>query len=185
MKYMANGSFLSKPLMRLTLIATLIFLAAFWVTTAVMYFSKMGLTPQSVVEYYRGSEATYTPPRTFGSMLEVTHGHLPVMAMVALLLTHLFIFSGQSYRVKVWATVAFFAGAFFSEAASWLVRYVHPGFAWLKIAAFLTLEIAMAYVMWGLFSLLIKGKPRKRTTLRSDKLQKPAASSVHNAPHKS
>ena len=169
MKYMANGSFLSKPLMRLTLIATLIFLAAFWVTTAVMYFS----------------EATYTPPRTFGSMLEVTHGHLPMMAMVALLLTHLFIFSGQSYRVKVWATVAFFAGAFFSEAASWLVRYVHPGFAWLKIASFLTLEIAMAYVMWGLFLLLIKGKPRKRTTLRSDKLQKPTKSTVQTAPHKS
>jgi magnesium-transporting ATPase (P-type) len=167
MKYMVNGSFLSKPLMRLTLIATLIFLATFWVTTAVMYFSKMGLTPQSVVDYYRGSEATYTPPRTFGSMLEVTHGHLPVMAMVALLLTHLFIFSGQSYRIKVWATVAFFAGAFFSEVASWLVRYVHPGFAWLKIAAFLTLQIAMAYVIWGLFKLLSSGKPRKQKKSRS------------------
>ncbi|MCB0271213.1 MAG: hypothetical protein KDH95_23845, partial [Calditrichaeota bacterium] len=83
MKYMANGSFQSNPLMRLTLIGTLIFFAIFWVTTFVMFFSKMGLSPQSVVDYYLGSEALYTQPRTFGSMLEVTHGHLPVMAMVA------------------------------------------------------------------------------------------------------
>ncbi len=173
MKYMTNGSFQSKPLMRLTLIATLIFLAAFWVTTAVMYFSKMGLTPQSVVDYYRGSEANYTQPRTFGSMLEVTHGHLPVMALVALLLTHLFIFSGRSYRTKVWATVAFFAAAFWGEAASWLVRYVHPAFAWLKIGAFLALEVAMGYVIWGLFLMMKNGRqanpPRKVAKPRATK----------------
>ncbi|RMF61241.1 MAG: hypothetical protein D6748_02115, partial [Calditrichaeota bacterium] len=131
MKYMVNGSFINRPLMRITLIATLIFLSVFWITTLVMYLTRMGFTPEGVVAYYRGSEATFTPPRTFGSMLEVTHGHLPVMAMVALLLTHLFIFSEHSGKVKIFAIVAFFASALLGEASGWLVRFVHPLFAWL------------------------------------------------------
>lgn len=170
MKYMANGSFQSNPLMRLTLIGTLIFFAIFWVTTFVMYFSKMGLTPQSVVDYYLGSEALYTQPRTFGSMLEVTHGHLPVMAMVALLLTHLFIFSGQSFRTKIWAIGALFIAALSGEAASWLVRFVHPAFAWLKIASFLAMEISMGYIIWALFGMM---RPVKQQELNKQPKSSP------------
>ena len=170
MKYMANGSFQSNPLMRLTLIGTLIFFAIFWVTTFVMYFSKMGLSPQSVVDYYLGSEALYTQPRTFGSMLEVTHGHLPVMAMVALLLTHLFIFSGQSFRTKIWAIAALFIAALSGEAASWLVRFVHPAFAWLKIASFLAMEMSMGYIIWALFGMM---RPVKQQALNKQPTSSP------------
>lgn len=155
MKYMKNGKFYSNPLMKVTLIASLIFLAGFWVTNILMYFSRMDLTPVSVIAYYRGSEAQYTMPRTYGSMLEVTHGHLPVMALVALLLTHLFLFSQYSNRVKLASIIAFFTSALLGEAASWLVRFVHPLFAWLKIASFLALEISMAFIIYELFRMLI------------------------------
>lgn len=157
MKYMLNGSFTGNPLMRVTLTASLVFLSAFWVTTAALFFSKMNLTPAAVAAYYRGSEANFTPPRTFGAMLEVTHGHLPVMALVTLLLTHLYIFTRQSERMKIFAIITFFAAAFFGEAAGWLVRFVHPAFAWLKIATFIALEVAMAYIIWGLFQMLLAG----------------------------
>ncbi len=172
MKYMTNGSFQFKPLMRITLIATLIFLSAFWVTTAVMYFSRMNLTPSSVVAYYRGSDALFTQPRTFGSMLEVTHGHLPVMALVALLLTHLFIFSGHSSRTKMAGVITLFASAFLGESASWLVRFVHPLFAWLKIIAFITLEISMAYLIGALFRMLLFRKPISSISHTSHKYSK-------------
>ncbi len=162
MKYMQNGKFNSNPLMRLTLIFTLIFFVAFWLTTAVMYFSKMNLTPASVVDYYRGNEELFKLPRTFGSMLEVTHGHLPVMAMVALLLTHLFIFTPFSKWVKTTLIVSFFGAALFSEAASWLVRYVHPAFAYLKIASFLVLELSMALVIVALWRLMATGAQQSR-----------------------
>lgn len=155
MKYMQDGRFNSQPLMRLTLICTVIFLLGFWITTFLMYFSKMDLTPSSVVAYYRGSEAEFTQPRTYGTMLEVTHSHLPVMALVALLLTHLFIFTPLSKRVKYGAIIVFFASALLGEAASWLVRFVHPAFSWLKIAAFLSLEISMLFVVYALLKLLL------------------------------
>lgn len=154
MKYMQNGSFKSNRLMKLTLVASLLFFAGFWVTTALMYFSKMDLAPSSVVEYYNGSDANFTQPRTYGSMLEVTHGHLPVMALVALLLTHLFIFTPFSTKLKTTGIIAFFASALLGEAASWLVRFVHAGFAWLKITAFVALEISMAFIIIALLQLL-------------------------------
>ena len=159
MKYMQSGNFVKNPLMRLTLIATLIFLIFFWVTAFLMYFAKMDLTPASVVAHYLGSEAEFTQPRTYGSMLEVTHTHLATMAIVALLLTHLFIFTAYSKTTKYVAILAFFLAAFLGEAASWLVRFVHPGFAWLKILAFITLEISMAFVIYGLLKLLFLGNP--------------------------
>ena len=159
---MQSGRFYSQPLMRLTLICTIIFLFGFWITTFLMYFDRMDLTPASVIAYYNGSEAEFTQPRTYGSMLEVTHTHLPVMALVALLLTHLFIFTPLSKRIKFPAIIAFFASALLGEAASWLVRFVDPVFAWLKIIAFVTLEISMIFVMVALFQLLVVGKTKYR-----------------------
>ncbi len=155
MKYMQTGSFRSKPLMRLTLLASLVFLLGFWLTTAVMFYSKLGFTPADIAAYYRGSEADYTLPRTFGSMLEVTHGHLPVMAMVALLLTHLFIFTPHSTGVKKTMILVLFGAAFTGEAASWLTRFVHPAFAWLKLVSFYALEVSLLFIIIALARLLM------------------------------
>ena len=87
MKYMEGGGFQNHPLMRLTIGLTLVLLMAFWVTNLGLYFSKMGFDPASVVAYYNGSEEEFRPARTLGSMLEVTHAHLLMKALVMLLLT--------------------------------------------------------------------------------------------------
>src|SRR5204863_4919743 len=108
---------------------TVVFLTGFWLSSFFFYCSNRALTPASVVNYYRGSEALFTPPRSLQSMIEVTHGHLPVMALVLLMLTHLLIFAPLAHRTKVLFISLAFGGAFFNEGASWLVRFVHPGFA--------------------------------------------------------
>ena len=90
---MERGGFQSQALMRLTLGLSIGLLSLFWLTNFALFVSRLGLTPSSVAAYYLGSEANYRPPRTAGSMLEVTHAHLPMMALVMLLLTHLLIFA--------------------------------------------------------------------------------------------
>jgi hypothetical protein len=174
MKYMQNGGFQNHPLMRLTLAWALLLLTGFWITNFFFYFSKMGLTPQSVVDYYRGSEALFTQPRSLQSMIEVTHGHLPVMAVVLLMLTHLLIFAPLPHRVKVAFISLTFGSAFLNEGASWLVRFVHPGFAWLKIGAFVTLQALIAYLLVGLARFLWRAaqedKPRRRGRRAEDDL---------------
>src|SRR3989338_1850098 len=135
MTYMEKGGFQNHPLMRLTLGWTLVFLTLFWISNFILYFSKMGLHPQSIVDYYKGSEALFTQPRSFQSMLEVTHSHLPMMAIILLMLTHLLIFAPFRTRTKIIFISTAFASGILSEATGWLVRFISPGFAILKVAS--------------------------------------------------
>ncbi len=158
MKYMQNGGFQSHPLMRLTLYFTLVFITAFWVTNFALYFAKMNLTPQSVIDYYLGSEADYRLPRTYQSMLEVTHGHLAMMAMVMLVITHLSIFSSLQKRTKECLITTAFVSALLNEAAGWLVRFVHPQFAWLKVSAFVVFQGLLAFLIGVIVLMLATAK---------------------------
>jgi hypothetical protein len=147
MKYLRDGSHTHQPLMRLSLSLTLLLLVGFWITNFAMFFSRMGLEPSSVVAYYNGSEADFTPPRSAASMLEVTHMHLPMMALVLLLLTHLLIFvplAGPRKRVLI---VAAFLFAVLSEGGGWLVRFVSPSLAGVKIVGFLGLQVLLAVLL--------------------------------------
>ena len=161
MKYMEQGGFQNNPLMRLTLWGTFVFLTGLWVSNFGMYFSRMGLSPSSVAAYYRGSEETFQPARTFGSMVESSHGHFAMMAMVLLVLTHLTIFVPGPRRLKVAFVSGTFVATFLSEGSGWLVRFVHPGFAILKPAAFLASQ-AFLGLMLGLLATFLVGAARRR-----------------------
>jgi len=161
-KYLERGGFQSQSLMRATLGWTLVLLAGFWITNLVLFTSRLGFTPASVAAYYRGSEADFRPPRTAGAMLEVTHSHLPVMALVVLLLTHLLLFAPFSRRAKLLFIGGGFLSAFLDEGAGWLVRFVHPGFAWLKLAAFVSLQAILAFLLVSLAAFLRAGRRVER-----------------------
>ncbi len=172
MKYLQNGGFRNHPLMRLTLGGALVLLVGFWVTTALMYFRAMTLDPASVIAYYRGDEARFLEPRTYGSMLEVTHAHLPMMALVMLLLTHLAIFIPWSQGRRAALIVTAFGFALGGEAAGWLVRFVSPGWAPLKVFCFLGLEATLAFLLTGLALYLFAGdRPGARTQARMETME--------------
>jgi len=158
MKYMQHGGMQSHPLMRLTLYFTLFLLCGFWVTNFAIYFAKMNLTPQSVIDYYLGFEAEFRMPRTYQSMLEVTHMHLPMMALVMLVLTHLLIFSAFQHRTKVIFICVAFLSAFLYETAGWLVRFVHPLFAWMKVTTFVVMQAILAFLLGALALFLMRGQ---------------------------
>jgi hypothetical protein len=159
-KYLQNGGYEGQPLMRLTLSLCLVMLGVFWLTNLGMYFRHMTLDPATVVAYYRGNDAQFVPPRSAESMLEVTHMHLPVFALVLLLLTHLVIFVPMRNGAKVALIVTAFASALLSEGAGWLVRFVHPGFAWLKVGMFVVFQLALAWLLLRLAWFLARARAR-------------------------
>ncbi len=144
--------------MRWTLGLTCLLLAGFWVTNLALFLSRLGLTPASIASYYLGSEAEFRPPRTAGAMLEVTHMHLPMMALVMLLLTHLLIFAPYARGSKLALIGTAFASALLEEGSGWLVRFVDPRFAWLKLASFLALQGILAFLLVGLLLFLRSGR---------------------------
>ena len=157
---MQNGSFQNNPLMKLTITFTLVFLIGFWVTNFALYFTKMDLKPDSVEAYYLGSEAAFTMPRTFQSMLEVTHAHLAMQALVILLITHLLLFSPYSKRAKIAFVVCGFSFALLNEAAGWLVRFVHPDFSILKVCAFIAFQGTLGFLIFILLKFMLQKQSR-------------------------
>jgi hypothetical protein len=175
---MQEGGFQNNPLMRLTLGLTLLFLVGFWGTNLAMYFSRMDLRPGSVVSYYNGSEADFRPPRSAASMMETTHMHLPMMGMVLLFLTHLLLFLPLGRSAKVAFVVTAFVSAALEEGAGWLVRFVSPSFAPLKVAGFLGLQVIMAWVIVLLGVFLVKSA-RRQARQRAAAAQESRADSLH------
>jgi hypothetical protein len=121
-----------------------------------LYFSKMGLTAASVIDYYLGSEERFLSPRSYQGLLEVSHFHLFAMGMLLLVLTHLMLFVPLGNGTKAWLIVVPFFSAMLDEGAGWLVRYGSPHFAYAKIAGFLLLETSLAVLvvvsLWSVFS---------------------------------
>ncbi len=163
MKYMQDGGFQNNPLMRLTLALTLALLFGFWLTNAGMYFTRMDLRPASVVSYYNGSEEDFRPARSGAELLEATHMHLPMMGMVILFLTHLLIFVPMSRGAKVGFIVCAFVAALLQEGSGWLVRFVSPSFAPLKVLGFLGLQGALAFLLLRLGIFIALGRRVQRT----------------------
>ena len=174
MKYMTYGGFQNQMLMRLTLGLTSTFLVLFVGSACALYFSKMSLDPASVAAYYNGSEVDFRPARSFGSMLEVTHAHLAMMALILLMLTHLFIFAPFSRRTKIWSISLAFVFGLLDEGGGWLVRFVDPSFAPLKVVGFIGLQGTLLFLLGTLGVFVLRGggdQPTSAITLPSETVE--------------
>jgi hypothetical protein len=132
-----------------------LYVSLLWVTNALLYFDRMGLTPASVIAHYLGNEQRFLEPRSYAGLLEVSHFHLFAMGMLLLVLTHLVLFIPLANRTKAWLIALPFLSGLVDEGAGWLVRFVSPHFAWLKIAGFLALQSSLAALvalsLWSVF----------------------------------
>lgn len=143
MRYFVTGEQQRKALLNALVLMFLGYVALLCVSNALMYFNHMDLTASSVTAYYLGSEEQFTQPRSYQGMLEVSHFHLFSMGMLIVTLTHLMLMTDFSVRIKIWLSGLTYISALADEGGGWLVRFVHPGFAYFKIGAFLLLELSL------------------------------------------
>ena len=155
MRWVVTGDWSRNHLLQTIVFLYSIYVGLLWVTNALLYFQKMTLWPSSVVEYYLGSEERFMPPRSFEGLLEVSHFHLFAMGMLLLVLTHLMLFVPVRQGTKALLIAAPFAAGLLDEGAGWLVRFVSPNFAIVKIAGFLLLQGSLALLvglsLWAVF----------------------------------
>ncbi|MCH2169282.1 hypothetical protein MK489_00745 [Myxococcota bacterium] len=156
MRFVITGEWNRNRLLQTIVVLYALYVCGLWVTNALLYFAKMSLTYQSVVEYYLGSEERFLSPRSYQGLLEVSHFHLFAMGMLLLVLTHLVLFIPLRNSVKAWLVVVPFFSAILDEGAGWLVRFGHPAFAYAKIAGFLLLQGSLAALvglsLWAVFT---------------------------------
>jgi len=147
MRFVITGEFSRNRLLQTIIVLFVVYVGLLWISNALLYFHKMSLTYTSVVEYYLGSEEKFMQPRSYQGMLEISHFHFFAMGILLLTLTHLMLFVPLADKYKPFLITWAFMSAIFDEGANWLVRFVHPLFAYLKIASFLSLEISLAVLM--------------------------------------
>ncbi|HJY83224.1 MAG TPA: hypothetical protein VKK81_19335, partial [Candidatus Binatia bacterium] len=147
MRFVITGEWTKNRLLQLIIVLFVVYVAILWLTNALLYFQKMGLNYTSVTEYYLGSEEKYLPPRSYQGMLEITHFHLFAMGILLLTLTHLMLFVPLRSELKPWFIVIPFCAALLDEGGGWLVRFVHPLFAYVKITGFVVLEASLAVLI--------------------------------------
>jgi len=160
MRFFVTGEQNRQLLINSLILMFLVYVALLWVSNGLMYFHKMNLTADSVLVYYLGSEQDFTQPKSYQSLLEVTHFHLFAMGMLVLTLTHLMLMTHLPTVLKIWISAIVFASAIADEIAGWLVRYVHPHFAYFKIGAFLMLEISLAALIIVVIISLVQARKR-------------------------
>lgn len=146
MKFFISQDIRKNDLLKLVVVLTTVFFVFLWVTNLLL-FLKVGLSYESVVEYYRGSEETFRPPRSYMGLLEEAHFHFFSMAVLLVTLNHLFLFTKRGNGEKLLVVVASYGSAFLDIAGGWLVRYAAPEFAYLKIASFVVLQASLLYLM--------------------------------------
>jgi hypothetical protein len=145
LRFVVTGEWNRNTMLRMVLSFFLVYVLLFWVTNWAVWLTKMDLTPDSVAAYYRGDpEQDFgQPPRPVAALSEQSHFHMFAMGILVMTLTHLLLFLPTGVRLKAAMIGLTFGSALVVEACSWLIRFVHPGFAWLKIGSFLVLQASL------------------------------------------
>lgn len=117
--------------------------------------SMTDLTPAGIAAHYRGSDATFGEPMSFGQLAETTHFHLFTMPVVFLIMVHVIYLTMASPRLKVLTTWAAFLGVSLDLVSPWLITYASPFFVLsllagdvLMLGSFLVMLTVPLHEMW-------------------------------------
>lgn|SRR5215510_8198146 len=120
--------------------------AGFLVLTAIGFatqlgfeIGRIGLTPAAIATFYRGSERgdVMIFPKTAAQLLEVTHAHAFMMAVIFLILAHLFVSTSVPATLKTVVLTLTFAGTIGDLVSPWLVRYGAASCAWIALGSWI------------------------------------------------
>jgi len=155
LRFFVSQDIRKNTLLRLIVVFTILFFVFLWLTNLLLYL-QVGFSYDSIVEYYRGSEESFRPAKSYMGLLEEAHFHFFSMAVILVTLNHLILFTAIGGIWKLILIVSSFVSALGDIAGGWLIRYLSPEFAYLKLASFAVLQISMAALMiivvWFLYS---------------------------------
>ena len=154
MKFLTKGDFNNSRLLQIILVFTLVYVLFLWVTNLLLYSERIGFTYDVIVNYYLGSEEEFKNPVSYIGLLEATHWHLFVFAMALLLVNHLTVFSNLNQFLKLFLIIVSFLSGLGDMSAGWLIRFVSPSFAYLKLWSFIVFQISFLILVVFSFTVL-------------------------------
>jgi len=133
-----------KSQIKLVIFLFSLLLVAFVLTNFSIFFSKMGMSVESIKDYYLGNPQTFSKPKTFEGIFKVLYPHLLSMAVFSITVAHFIFFTPA--KGKVLLSVSLFFLSFLDNTLGLLIRFLHPEFALIKLLTFLSLQALLLYV---------------------------------------
>ena len=163
MRFVVTGEWTRNRLLKTIVWCFLLYTFVLWATNAGLFFSKMSLSPSSIIDYYAGNAEKFMQPRSLLGLLEILHFHAFAYGILLLTLTHLLLFVPVSLRTKALGITIAFVSAIANDLSGWGVRFVHPAFAYAKIVSFVTLESVLLFLILAVGRALLFDEPSDYT----------------------
>ncbi len=100
-----------------------------------LFISKVGVTPQSISEYYLGNPTKFMKPKSLSTLLESTVPHLLVMSVFIFTLIHFILFT--TFKGKLLSGILLFSCAFLESTSGLFIRLGVEPFSYIKLISFI------------------------------------------------
>ena len=119
---------------------------------ALLFFQKLGMSYESVQNFYLGSKVAFTQVKSTFGLLETALPHLGAMGLFIFVTGHFMLFSSKKEKQKTILPIVFlFIAALFDIGSGFLIVQGWTFFVGVKIAAFLLLQSLGIYLLFVLF----------------------------------
>ena len=109
-----------------------------------LFTAKLGLTPESIANYYTGNPEKFIRPKSLKGIIEVVSPHTVSMGIYLFALVHFVFFT--NVRRKVLLSLITTSSGLLNNFSPLLIRFVSTDFSYLKLFSFLLLTISMIYI---------------------------------------
>jgi len=150
MRFFISSELKRNDFLKIIVIFTTIFFLFLWLTNILLYM-QIGFSYNGIVEFYLGNEEVFRPAKSYIGLLEEAHFHFFSMAILLITLTHLMLFTSLSSGWKLTLIVVPFTSSFLEIISSWLIRYISPIFAYLKLGSYIVMQASLLILMIIIF----------------------------------
>ena len=146
MRFFISSELKRNDLLKIIIAFTTLFFLFLWITNILLY-SQIGFNYEGIVNFYLGNEETFRQPKSYIGLLEEAHFHFFSMAILLVTLTHLILFASISTGLKLTLILTSFTSSFLEIISSWLIRYISPSFAYVKLGSFIIMQVSLLLMM--------------------------------------
>ncbi len=155
MRFFISSELKRNDFLKIIVTFTTIFFLFLWLTNILLYM-QIGFSYNGIVEFYLGNEAVFRPAKSYIGLLEEAHFHFFSMAILLITLTHLMLFTSLSSGWKLTLIVVPFTSSFLEIISGWLIRYISPIFAYLKLGSFIVMQASLLILLIIIFIYLFR-----------------------------
>ncbi len=127
------------------------------ISGAMLFFSKLGISFESVQTFYLGNATGFSQAKSSFGLLETALPHLGAMGLFTFVLGHFFLFASKKQKQKtIKPVIIIFIAALLDIGSGFFIIQGWTIFVWVKIISFLLLQSIGLYLLFILFLTTVK-----------------------------